>query len=98
MGIETNIKSLGVPQIKILEIPISCGGHFEKWPKRVVSPNFFTGNKWNINQTSLLNKMIPPMMDLGGGGGCMGGYRSPRTSMASICLVYGKNKTGYFRV
>ena len=67
MGIETNIKSLGVPQTKILEIPISRGGHFEKWPKRVFSPNFFTGNKWNINQTSLLNKMIPPMKDLGGG-------------------------------
>ena len=68
MGIETNIKSLGVPQTKILEIPISRGGHFEKWPKHVVSPNFFTGNKWNINQTSLLNKMIPPMKDLGGRG------------------------------
>ena len=77
MGFETNIKSLGVPQTKILEISISCGGHFEKWPKRVVSPNFSTGNKWNINQTSLLNKMIPPMKDLGGG--CMGVYRSPHT-------------------
>ena len=40
MGIETKIKSLGVPQTKILEFSFSTGGHFEKWPKRAV-PVFF---------------------------------------------------------
>ena len=32
---------------------------FEKWPKHAVGPNFFTGNMWNLNQMSPLNKMIP---------------------------------------
>ena len=32
-------------------------------------PNFFTGNKWNVNQTGLLNKMIPFMKVLGGAWG-----------------------------
>ena len=41
MGIETKIKSLGVPQTKILEFSFSTGGHFEKWPKRAVSPSSF---------------------------------------------------------
>ena len=41
MGIETKIKFLGVPQTKILEFSFSTGGHFEKWPKRAVSPRFF---------------------------------------------------------
>ena len=47
MGIETKIKSF------------STGGHFEKWPKHAVSPNFFTGNMWNL---------IPLTEVLGGGG------------------------------
>ena len=71
MGIETKIKSLGVPQTKILEFSFSTGGHFEKWPKHAVGPNFFTGNMWNLNQMSSLNKMIPLAEVLGGGGGCM---------------------------
>ena len=41
MGIETKIKSLGVPQTKILKFSFSTGGHFEKWPKRAVSPSIF---------------------------------------------------------
>ena len=41
MGIETKIKSLGVPQTKILEFSFSTGGHFEKWPKRAVSAILF---------------------------------------------------------
>ena len=68
MGIETKIKSLGVPQTKILKFSFSTGGHFEKWPKHAVSPNFFTGNMWNLNQMSPLNKMIPLAEVLGGGG------------------------------
>ena len=68
MGIDTNIKSLGVPQTKILKFSFSTGGHFEKWPKHADSPNFFTGNMWNLNQMSLLNKMIPLTEVLGGGG------------------------------
>ena len=71
MGIETKIKSLGVPQTKILEFSFSIGGHFEKWPKRAVSP-FFSGNIANIIPGSPLKKMIPLMEDHGGGGGCMG--------------------------
>ena len=69
MGIETKIKSLGVPQTKILKFSFSTGGHFEKWPKHAVGPNFFTGNMWNLNQMSPLNKMIPLAEVLGGGGG-----------------------------
>ena len=57
MGIETKIKSLGVPQTKILEFSFSTGGYFEKWPKRAVSPSFFSGNIANI---------IPLMEDHGG--------------------------------
>ena len=68
MGIETKIKSQGVPQTKILKFSFSIGGHFEKWPKHAVSPNFFTGNMWNLNQMSLLNRMIPLTEVLGGGG------------------------------
>ena len=78
MGIETKIKSLGVPQTKILKFSFSTGGHFEKWPKYAVSPNFCIGNMWNLNQMSLLNKIIP-FTDILGGGGCMGGYCSPWT-------------------
>ena len=69
MGIETKIKSLGVPQTKILEFSFSTGGHFEKWPKRAVSPRFFFGNIANIIPRSPLKKMIPLMEDHGWGGG-----------------------------
>ena len=69
MGIETKIKSLGVPQTKILKFLFSTGGHFSKWPKHAVSPNLFTGNMWNLNQMSPLNNMIPLAEVLGGGGG-----------------------------
>ena len=68
MGIETKIKSLGVPQTKILEFSFSTGGHFEKWPKRAVSPRIFFGNIANIIPGSPLKKMIPLMEDHGGGG------------------------------
>ena len=58
---------------QILEFSFSTGGHFEKWPNHAVSPNFFTGNMWNLNQMSPLNKIIPLAEVLGvGGGGCMG--------------------------
>ena len=60
MGIETKIKSLGVPQTKILEFSFSTG-HFEKWPKRAVSLSFFSGNIANIIPGSPLKKMIPLM-------------------------------------
>ena len=70
MGIETKIKSLGVPQTKILEF--STGGHFKKWPKQAVSPSFFSGNIANIIPGSSLKKMIPLMEDHGGGGGAWG--------------------------
>ena len=66
MGIETKIKSLGVPQTKILEFSFSTGGHFEKWPKRAVSPRIFFGNIANIIPGSPLKKMIPLMEDHGG--------------------------------
>ena len=68
MGIETKIKSLGVPQTKILEFSFSTGGHFEIWPKRGVSPSFFSGNIVNIIPGSPLKKVIPLMEDHGGGG------------------------------
>ena len=67
MGIETKIKSLGVPH-KILKFSFSTGGHFEKWPKRAVSPSFVSGNIANIIPGSPLKKMIPLMEDHGGGG------------------------------
>ena len=69
MGIETKIKSLGVPQTKILEFSFSTGGHFEKWSKRAVSPSYFSGNIANIIPGM---KMIPLMDDHGGGGGAWG--------------------------
>ena len=49
----------------------------------------FTGNMWNLNQMSPLNKMIPlaEVLGGGGGGGCMGGYRSPWTTILS-CELY----------
>ena len=56
------------PITKILEFSFSTVGHFEKWPKHAVGPNFFTGNMWNLNQMSPLNKMIPLAEVLGGGG------------------------------
>ena len=59
------------PITKILEFSFSTGGHFEKWPKHAVGPNYFTGNMWNLNQMSPLNKMIPLVEFLGWG--CMGG-------------------------
>ena len=68
MGIETKIKYLRVPQTTILEFSFSTGGHFEKWPKRAVSPSFFSGNIANIIPGSPLKKMIPLMEDHGGGG------------------------------
>ena len=69
MGIETKTKSLGVPQTKILEFSFSTGGHFEKWPKRAVSPSFFSDNIANIIHESPLKKIIPLMDYHGGGGG-----------------------------
>ena len=75
MGIETNIKSLGVPQTKILEFSFSTGGHFEKWSKRAVSPSYFSGNIANIIPGM---KMIPLMDDHGGGGGV---HEDPRWLM-----------------
>ena len=52
----------------------STGGHFEKWPKRAVSPSFFSGNIANIIPGSPLKKMIAHMEDhRGGGGGGHGG-------------------------
>ena len=68
MGIEIKIKSLGVPETKILEFSFSTGGHFEKWPKRTVSSSFFSGNIANIIPGSPLKKIIPLMEDHGGGG------------------------------
>ena len=67
MGIETKIKSLGVPQTKVLECSFSTGGHFEKWPKWAVSPSFVC-NIANIIPGSSLKRMIPLMEDHGGGG------------------------------
>ena len=64
MGIETKMKFLGVPQTKILSL--STGGHFEKWPKRAVSPSFVSDNITNIISGSPLKKMIPLMEDHGG--------------------------------
>ena len=86
MGIETKINSLGVPQTKILKFSFSTGGHFEKWPKHAISPNFFTGNMWNLKQMSPLNKMITLAEVLGGGGGCMGGYCSPWTNSPMLLV------------
>ena len=73
MGIETKIKSLGVPQTKILEFSSSTGGHFEKWPKWAVSPRFFFGQHLEYHSWE-----FPEENDTthggswGGGGGCMG--------------------------
>ena len=90
MGIETKIKSLGVPQTKILEFSFSTGGHFEKWPKRAVSPSLFFGNIANIIPGSPLKKMIPLMEDHGGVHG------DPRWLMdywswLLMCIYRGKN-------
>ena len=76
MGIEIKIKFLGVPQTKILEFSFSTGGHFEKWPKRAVSPSFCFGNIANIIPGSSLKKMIPLMEDHGGGGAWLMDYRA----------------------
>ena len=43
------------------------GGHFEKWPKLVVSPSFFSGNIANMISEGPLNKMVPLTGDHGGG-------------------------------
>ena len=43
-----------------------CGGHFEKWPPRVVSPNFFSGNMAKILSRGPLKKMVPLAEDHGG--------------------------------
>ena len=43
-----------------------CGGHFEKWPKFVVSPSFFSGNIANMIPESPLNKTVPLTEDHGG--------------------------------
>ena len=68
MGIETKIKSLGVPQTnKILEFSFLTGGHFEKWPKRAVGPSFFSGNIANFIPGSPLKKLISVMEIMGGG-------------------------------
>ena len=48
------------------------GGHFEKWPKLVVSPSYFSGNIANMIPESPLNKMVPLTEDHGGGGGVHG--------------------------
>ena len=78
MGIKTKIKSLGVPQTKILKFSFST--ILQNGRNTYSSQSqLFTGNMWNLNQMSLLNKMIPLTEVLGGGGGCMGGYSSPWT-------------------
>ena len=69
MGIKSKLKSLGVPQTKILEFSFSTNGHFFKWPKRAVSPSFLSGNIANIIPGRPLKKMMPLMEDHGG---CMG--------------------------
>ena len=58
-----------------MEFSFSTGGHFEKWPKRAVSPRIFFGNIANIIHGSPLKKMIPLMEDHGGGGGVHGDPR-----------------------
>ena len=47
------------------------GGHFEKWPKLVVSPSFFSGNIADVIPEGPMNKMVPLMDDhyMGGGRG-----------------------------
>ena len=74
MGIETKIKSLGVPQTKILEFSFSTSGNFKKWPKRAVSPSLFlaTSRISFMGDGSPLKKMILLMEDHGGGGGAWG--------------------------
>ena len=58
MGLDTKSKSIGVPQTKILEFSFSfsTSGHFSS---RSQLHLYFTGNMWNLNQMSPLNKMIP---------------------------------------
>ena len=46
----------------------SWGGHFEKWPKLVVSPISFSGNIAYMIPKGPLNKMVPLTEDHGGGG------------------------------
>ena len=69
------------PITKILEFSFrSTGGHFEKWPKHAVGPNFFTGNMWYHSRRFWGGG--------GGGGGCMGGYRSTWTTILSCEIVH----------
>ena len=56
------------------------GGHFEKWPKIIVSPSFFSGNIGNMIPQGPLNKMVPLIEDRGGGGGGGGSMGTPVSS------------------
>ena len=78
MGSDTKTKTLRVSEAKIWEKVVIGGGHFEKWGIPIMHPNFFDGNMQIINQTGLLNKMIP-LLGVEGGGGCHGGPHSPWT-------------------
>ena len=44
-------------------------GNLEKCPKWVLSPSFFSGNMSKMIPGFLLKKLVPPMMDTGGGAG-----------------------------
>ena len=71
MGIETKIKYLGVPQTKILDFSFSTGGHFEKWPKREVSPSFVLATS-RIPFLKYTEGNDTTHGGSWGGGGCMG--------------------------
>ena len=103
MGIETKIKSLWVPQTKILEFSFSTGGHFEKWLKRAVTPRFFFLATSRISFLGVhWKKLYHSWRIMGGGEGAWGpplGYGLKDTIMVkwhylnlsnhkiTICLV-----------
>ena len=57
---------------EILEISYFEVAIFEKWPKLIVSPSFFSGNIANMIPEGPLNKMVPLTEDHGWGVGVRG--------------------------
>ena len=67
IGIDTKIKILCQLELEILSKLDFHGGYFEKYPKPILRPNFFSGNIANAIPRSPLNKMVPLMESSGGG-------------------------------
>ena len=66
-GVDTKIKILCQLELEILCKLHFHGGHFEKCPKPILRPNFFSGNIANAIPRSPLNRMVTLMESSGGG-------------------------------